>query len=381
MAFQDVIDDYSNGASGTLATADGSVGYTVYSNVNTLTRTNTYQGAQVSADGSQNVEVTFEQPVVGVTVKFDRSNSGETYNVNIDGVEVDLQTLIDSGDATFTTVIVGTDPVQPGTHVISDGGVTSTGSYDNNSLGFVTFNIPVGTIKVFGSGGTASNWDLIEIGIDSVSSAVMCFVGGTELQTPDGPHNVCDLRAGDRVTTQAGIARTIIAVKARHLRPLDLHRETRLLPIRIAAGALGGGLPTQDLLVSRQHRLLVASRIAQRVCGHHEVLIPAYLLVGLRGITVARAIRTVSYYHIRLACHDIVLANGAPAETLFVGPMSAAVLQDEDDTLLPEVCVSDDQPAMTPARPFVTAKHARKIVAAHLKHHRPVLETLATVCT
>lgn len=380
MAFQDVIDNYNDGQTGTITTANGTiVGYTITSTANTVTTANTDAGARITADGSQTVEVAFDSFVTGVTLKFDRSNATEIYKIRIDGVEVNIQDLIISGDATFDTIIQGTNPVQDGTHEIQDGGVTSTGSFDNNSLGFLTINVAIENIEVFGTGGNSGNFDIIEIGIDSTASAVVCFAADTNLQTPLGPRKVCDLRAGDCVITQDGQARTIIATNARHIRPIELFRETRLLPVRIAAGALGGGMPTQDLLVSRQHRILIASRIARRICGQEQVLIPAFRLVGIPGIEIARAIQPVSYYHILLDCHDIVLANGAPAETLFIGPISTAALRDELDDTLREVVLDDDAPAMDPARYFPTADEAKQIVAAHIRHQRPLLETLACV--
>ncbi|WP_412508771.1 Hint domain-containing protein [Roseovarius sp. SYSU LYC5161] len=375
MAFQDVIDDYSNGHTGTINTQDGTVGYTIIANVDTISRPNTNDGAQVSADGSETVEVAFDDPVRGVSIKFDRSNQPEIYKIKIDGEEVDIQELVDSGDATFTTVMAGTDPPQPGTHVIEDGGVTSTGSYGNGSLGFLTMNRAVENLEVFGTGGTGGNWDLIEIGIDSVSSAVVCFVADTELQTPQGDRKVCELEAGDQIITQTGKSRTIVATNVRHVRAIELYREPRLLPIRIAAGALGGGVPERDLLVSRQHRILVASRIARRICGQEEVLIAAFRLVGLPGIEIVRAIEPVSYHHIMLDRHEIILANGAPAETLFVGSMSATVLRDQRQATLPETHLVGVSPAMIPARPFQTGKKAKKIIAAHKRHQRPLLET------
>jgi hypothetical protein len=375
LAFVDVINNYGNDQTGTITTADGTtVDYTITSTAATTTRPNTNLGAQVTGDGIGRVEVAFDAPVVGVTIKFDRSNQPEIYRVTINGQEVNLQDLIDSGDATFTTVIAGTNPVQTGTHIIEDGGVTSTGVPTNNSLGFLTINIPVESVGVFGTGGGAGTFDMIEIGVDSVTSGVVCFAAETELLTPDGPRKVCDLRAGDQVITHAGRTRTIIATNVRHVRPIELYRDTRLLPVRIAAGALGGGLPERDLRVSRQHRILVASRIARRICGHDAVLIPAFRLVGIPGIDIARSIEPISYHHILLDGHDIVLANGAPAETLFVGPMSLAALQDDDDDEVQEVACRADSPAMVPARPFATAKQARLIAAAHIRHGRPLLE-------
>lgn len=375
MAFLDVIDDYSDGATGTLTASNGvdTVGYTVASTASTVTTANTDEGARITADGQQTVTVTFDQHVNGITLSFDRSNTGEIYKIEIDGVAVDIQDLINSGDAVFTTTNAVTG--DPGTHVIQDGGVTSTGSFDNNSLGFLTLNIPIEQIKVYGTGGNSGNFDIIEIGVDSANFTIVCFAEDTDIATPDGPRRVSTLGPGDQVLTLDGETRTIVTTNARHVLPVEMFAETRLRPVRIAAGALGGGLPTRDLLVSRQHRILCASRIARRIFGQPEVLIPAFRLVGLPGITVDRSVKAVTYHHILLDRHDIVLANGAPAETLFIGPMSAQALQDELDDTMREVVMDNDTQPMAPARPFPPSHDAKRIIAAHQKHARPVLET------
>jgi hypothetical protein len=62
-------------------------------------------------------------------------------------------------------------------------------------------------------------------------------------------------------------------------------------------------MPARALFVSPDHALFV-----------DDVLIPAKLL--LNGTTVRQVKRkTVTYHHIELARHDVVLAEGLPAET------------------------------------------------------------------
>ena len=63
------------------------------------------------------------------------------------------------------------------------------------------------------------------------------------------------LRVGDLVLTEDHGPQPLVWVGARSLGPADLAANPALQPVRIAAGALGLGLPARDLVVSPQHRL------------------------------------------------------------------------------------------------------------------------------
>lgn len=372
MAFTDVIDSYANGATGTLTTTDGgSVGYTITGNVSTLSRIGVDQGARVTADGSQTVAVAFDQTVHGVSFAVGASNPGEVYFVEIDGVQIDLNTAIADGTVEFTQGGAATHFVTP------TGGLSSTGNFDNGSVGFIHFQSPVNSIRIFGTGASSGNFDVFDIGIDSVDFRVVCFCGETDIATPQGPRRISDIRVGDVVMTADGSALPVIGISVRPVRPLELAREERLFPVRIAAGALGHGLPTRALRVSRQNRILAASRIATRLSQHAEVLVPAHKLVGLPGIDLDRSREAVTYYHLMLERHEVLLANGVPAESLFVGAGSEFDLDDAPSDIAAHARQAQCARGMTPARHFVDGKLAKKLVAAHLRHARPVLEDWA----
>ncbi len=133
-----------------------------------------------------------------------------------------------------------------------------------------------------------------------------CFASGTRILTERGPVAVEALRLGDRVITPATPecpSRPVIwlghrAVDCRsHPRPADV------VPIRVRAGAFGPGMPARDLVLSPDHAVFA-----------REVLIPVRYL--LNGTTITRE-RTaaVTYWHVELSEHAILLAEGLPVES------------------------------------------------------------------
>ena len=130
-------------------------------------------------------------------------------------------------------------------------------------------------------------------------SLVPCFVAGTLIATPDGEIPVEALRVGGLVLTPAG-PRPLCWVARRHC---DARAAPELRPVRVRAGALGGGLPKRDLLLSPQHALHLRG-----------ALVPAVALVNATTIIRAPA-ECTTYHHIGLATHSTVLADGVAAET------------------------------------------------------------------
>ncbi len=137
-----------------------------------------------------------------------------------------------------------------------------------------------------------------------ISIDLVCYLSGTRIAVLEGEIPVEDLRPGDLVITAAGDLRPVRwigrqTVSTRFADPI------RVLPIRIRAGAIAEGMPARDLLVSPDHAVLVG-----------DILANANALVN--GISVIRETdvpEILTYYHIEIAEHALILAEGLPAET------------------------------------------------------------------
>jgi hypothetical protein len=134
-------------------------------------------------------------------------------------------------------------------------------------------------------------------------SVIACFAGGTRILTAAGPRSVETLAPGDEVHTALRGSGRIVWIGHRSF-DCDRHPyPEQIWPVRIARDAFGPGLPERSLFLSPDHAVHVEG-----------VLIPIKLLMN--GTTIQQVPRRhVTYYHIELAAHDIVLAEGLPAES------------------------------------------------------------------
>ena len=134
---------------------------------------------------------------------------------------------------------------------------------------------------------------------------INCFLTGTLIATPEGEVAVESLRPGDRVLTADGRAIPVTYLFEQRIDPRFGPAE-RLRPIRIRAGALGGGLPHSDLRVTADHGMLVSGVICHAGALANGTTIVQEALQPGEGYTV---------YHVECAAHEILLANGAAAES------------------------------------------------------------------
>lgn len=205
-----------------------------------------------------------------------------------------------------------------------------------------------------------------------------CFATGTLIDTPDGPRAVETFRAGDLVVTRDHGPQPLVWAGACRVDAARLDLQPNLRPIRIAAGALGPGQPARDLLLSPQHRVLVRSKIAQRMFGTFEVLVAAKQLLQLDGIDVAEDLDEVDYFHLLFDQHEIVVSEGAETESLYTGPEAlksvGPAAREEILTIFPELRDRDIE-AEPPraARPLPSGRMARKLAVRHKQNGRELV--------
>jgi len=226
-------------------------------------------GTETIGDVTNFATITFDS---GATAKVAGSATGLN-NVTVNGFV--------TGD---TLEITGAETISSFT-----GGVLTLGGAANVTIDLGTVS---GTPTISPSGG---NSDL---------TLVPCFRAGTRILTDAGEVAVEDLRAGMRVVSrEEHRAVPVIWVGrrridcARHPRPRDVW------PVRIAAGAFGEALPHRPLYLSPDHAVFVDG-----------ALVPARHLVN--GGSVAQiACDEVEYFHVEIADHGVLVADGLPAES------------------------------------------------------------------
>jgi hypothetical protein len=211
--------------------------------------------------------------------------------------------------------------------------------------------------------------------VAGANTVPFCVTHGTLIETDQGPRPVQDLQAGDLVQTLDNGFAPVLALFSCELGPEALSENPKLHPGRIRAGRLGRGLPKRELWVSRQHRMLVSSKVAGRMFGLKDVLIPAIKLTQMPGIRVDSRAQSVTYFHILMADHQVIYAEGAPTETLHTGPGVLETMPPETVAELhrhfPDLMAQFDPQTAKPVPPLPKQK---RLVSRLRKNRQPLLD-------
>ena len=176
------------------------------------------------------------------------------------------------------------------------------------------------TIQVSGQyAGLFGPVDYVRDQVITITIEGVCFTADTLIDTEHGAQRIQDLAVDDYVLTADHGAQQIRWIESSVLSPERLRDNPAMRPVRIRAGSLGPDTPSRDLLVSQQHRILVRGPKVELLFGTSEALVAAKHLCTWPGITIEPADAPVEYFHILLDRHEILTAEGAPAESLFLG--------------------------------------------------------------
>jgi autotransporter passenger strand-loop-strand repeat protein len=204
-----------------------------------------------------------------------------------------------SGTASGTTLNLG-GMIDVASLAYTSGGSASV----NSSTDFLTVSVGGQSYTQTLVGNyTGETFVLANDGSGGTLVTAACYRAGTLIRTDRGEVPIEQLRAGDRVASVFGGMVEVVWLGhrrvdcRRHPRPQDVW------PVRVAAGAFGADLPRRDLLLSPDHAVYVDG-----------VLIPIRHLVNDATIT-QEAVDEVTYWHVELPAHDVMFAEGLPAES------------------------------------------------------------------
>lgn len=360
---QDAINDWSDGATGSITYNGVTTNYEISSSGTAGA------GGNLRLDDGESATISFDDPLPGLIIRVGDLDAAfrEEAQFEVNGTTFNLEQAIINGDV-IVTQGNGTPLPNNGLDVVN--GTILDGTPGAQNEGFrIQFKIPISEITLnYLSGGSGL------LGFD----ALVCFAGGVQIETRDGARAVEDLAVGDSVRTLDHGYQKIRWIGRRRLDGVELAVNPKLRPICIDAGALGPGLPSRDLRVSPQHRILARSKIARRMFGVDEVLIPAKKLLPLEGVHIDTPAEGIEYYHILFDRHEIVFSNGSPTESLFTGPealksLSPAALA-EIHALFPEIARPDFHPL--PARDVpVKGRRMTAFAQRHQANHKPLCAT------
>jgi hypothetical protein len=239
---------------------------------------------------------------------------------------------------------------------------------------------PVTTYTV--DDGTSIETSSLIISVEPVSETlpkpegVICFTKGTWIATSDGETLIENLAVGDLIQTLDHGQQPLRWIGCRYLGADELTENPKLRPIRICKNVVSTDQRVGDLVVSPQHRILVASKVVARMFDSTEVLVAAKHLLAIEGVDIALDFETVTYFHILLDQHEVIFANGVPAESLYLGYEAQKCLslagRQEVFALFPEV--ASPSFTATSCRPLIPNKRARQLALRHENNKKPLLD-------
>ncbi|MEP0153096.1 choice-of-anchor L domain-containing protein [Pseudophaeobacter sp.] len=357
--YNDVVGVWVNGVQAQVSIGDGSasIGNINQNDTENIYVDNTGDQYNTEMDGFT-ITLTFTAPVTaGVlnSIKIGVADvSDSNYDTNLLVAGGSVQTAFVAQDDQVDMSYNATKTVDVLANDTSSAGGTLTVTHINNiavSPGDtvtlatgqqITLN-PDGTLEVQSDGDdetvnftytTQNDSGDSDTGLVEINQAQACFMGGTRIETDQGPIAIENLTPGMMIQTYD-----------HGFQPLRWIGHSRVpvtpatAPIRFAKGQFNADA---DLWVSPNHRMLITGQFAELLFGEAEVLAKAKDLVNDAGIRPDFSLERVDYYHLLFDQHEILTSHGVLSESYHPGPQTTAGFDAETQAelfaLFPELC-------------------------------------------
>ena len=214
-------------------------------------------------------KIFLDSPQFTTTNSFTGVNAGDLLGIkgatitsaNYSGTTLTLNTS--GGTYTFTNITLAPDAVP--------GAVFGTTTFEGSSYGYIQ---------------------------------LACYCRGTLILTSEGEVPVESLAIGDKVVTGSGEAKPVKWIGQRSYTGWLAADNPKAMPVQFKPGSLADGVPRRDLWVSPEHAIYIDG-----------TLVPAELLANGDSIVKTEGLEEIHYFHVELEAHDVIVAEGALAET------------------------------------------------------------------
>ncbi len=137
----------------------------------------------------------------------------------------------------------------------------------------------------------------------TLGGEMACFAHGTRLLTPSGYKPVQGFAPGDPIITRAGAKKPVRWI-GRRVVDIGVRAPAGCRPVIVRQNALAPGVPSRAIRLSPAHALFIEG-----------VLVPVMHLLNGATVLPDRATGPVTYYHLELDRHELVMADGLLLET------------------------------------------------------------------
>jgi hypothetical protein len=196
--------------------------------------------------------------------------------------------------------------------ISNSNGVLSVIGSSNNLLATINFDTATSNenLKLVSDGGLGSQ-----------IIATACFLSGTLISTKNRKVPVQELVIGDKIIASDNREHIIKWIGRRTYRQPFKKNDRTIFPICICKSAFSDNIPSENLFLSPEHSILI-----------ENLLVPSKFLVNGKSIKIIDNLSEISYYHIELDNHELILAENTKVET-FIDAGSRKIFENHDEFL------------------------------------------------